>query len=75
MNDKKDLEKTRDLLKQFDVNILGIVLTKVPVMKKYYSKYGGYNKYGYGYGYASYYGSNDNKKKIRERRKKEDNVS
>lgn len=51
-NDRKDLEKTRDLLKQFDVNILGIVMTRMPVSKKYYSKYG-YNKYGYGYGYTS----------------------
>lgn len=74
MNDKKDLEKTRDLLKQFEVNILGIVMTKVPVMKKYYSKYGGYNKYGYGYGYASYYGSGDKRKKG-DRRKKEESSS
>lgn len=55
-NDKRDLEKTRDLLKQFDVNILGIVMTRMPVEKKYYNKYG-YNKYGYGYG------SSDRKKK------------
>ncbi len=45
-NDKKDLERTRDLLKQFDVNILGIVMTRVPVGKKYYGRYG---NYGYGY--------------------------
>ena len=68
-NDKKDLEKTRDLLKQFDVNILGIVMTRMPVQKKYYSKYG-YNKYGYGYGYGtSERKKNDNKK---EKTKKED---
>ena len=60
MNDKKDLEKTRDLIQQFNVNILGIVMTRMPVAKKYYSKYG-YNKYGYGYGYG--YGSSDSKKK------------
>ncbi|MBR4471128.1 MAG: CpsD/CapB family tyrosine-protein kinase, partial [Erysipelotrichaceae bacterium] len=53
MNDKRDLEKTRDLLKQFNVNILGIVMTRVPAGKRYYSKYG-YKNYGYGYGY---YGS------------------
>lgn len=47
MNDKKDLEKTRDLIKQFNVNVLGIVMTRMPVTKKYYNKYG-YNKYGYG---------------------------
>ena len=57
-NDKKDLEKTRDLIKQFNVNILGIVMTRMPVAKKYYSKYG-YNKYGYGYGT---YGSSSDKK-------------
>ena len=68
-NDKKDLEKTRDLLKQFDVNILGIVMTRMPVQKKYYSKYG-YNKYGYGYGYGtSERKKSDNKK---EKTKKED---
>lgn len=68
-NDKKDLEKTRDLLKQFDVNILGIVMTRMPVQKKYYNKYG-YNKYGYGYGYgASERKKDDNKK---EKTKKED---
>ena len=68
-NDKKDLEKTRDLLKQFDVNILGIVMTRMPVQKKYYSKYG-YNKYGYGYGYGSSERKKDDNKK--EKTKKED---
>lgn len=68
-NDKKDLEKTRDLLKQFDVNILGIVMTRMPVQKKYYSKYG-YNKYGYGYGYGTSERKKDNNKK--EKAKKED---
>ena len=68
-NDKKDLEKTRDLLKQFDVNILGIVMTRMPVQKKYYSKYG-YNKYGYGYGYGSSERKKDDNKK--EKAKKED---
>ena len=68
-NDKKDLEKTRDLLKQFDVNILGIVMTRMPVQKKYYSKYG-YNKYGYGYGYGTSERKKDDNK--REKTKKED---
>ena len=68
-NDKKDLEKTRDLLKQFDVNILGIVMTRMPVQKKYYSKYG-YNKYGYGYGYGTSERKKDDNKK--EKAKKED---
>ncbi len=66
-NDKKDLERTKDLLEQFDVNILGIVMTRMPVAKKYYSKYG--SKYGYGYGYG--YGSSD-KKKSDKKKKKED---
>ena len=68
-NDKRDLEKTRDLLKQFDVNILGIVMTRMPVTKKYYSKYG-YNKYGYGYG--SYGSSADKKKKEKKSEEKPD---
>ena len=70
-NDKRDLEKTRDLIKQFNVNILGIVMTRMPVAKKYYSKYG-YNKYGYGYG--SYGSSSSDKKKDKKegRRKKKD---
>jgi capsular exopolysaccharide synthesis family protein len=65
MNDKKDLEKTRDLLKQFDVNILGIVMTRMPVTKKYYSKYG-YNNYG------GYYGSKEKKKKSKKESKREE---
>ena len=67
-NDKKDLEKTRDLIKQFNVNILGIVMTRMPVAKKYYSKYG-YNKYGYGYG--TYGSSSDKKEKKKTEKKKE----
>ena len=62
INDKKDLERTRDLLKQFDVNILGIVMTRVPVGKRYYGRYGNYG-YGYGYGYG--YTSSKKKKKSR----------
>ena len=66
-DDKKDLEKTKDLLEQFNVNILGIVMTRMPVAKKYYSKYG-YNKYGYGYGYG--YGASENKKEEKKKDKK-----
>lgn len=46
-NDKSDLIKARDSLKQFDINMLGIVMTRMPVQKKYYD-----NEYGYGYGYG-----------------------
>ena len=60
-NDRKDLEKTRDLLQQFNVNILGIVMTRMPVSKRYYNKYG----YSYGYGYTS-----DKKKKDKKVRKR-----
>ena len=66
-NDKRDLERTRDLLKQFDVNILGIVMTRVPVSKRYYGHYGRYGHYnGYG-GYG--YGSTSPKKKTRSSRR------
>ena len=41
-NDVKDLEKTKDLLEQMNVNILGIVMTRMPMTKKYYD-------YSYGY--------------------------
>lgn len=43
-NDIKDLEKTKDLLEQMNVNILGIVMTRMPMTKKYYD---------YSYGYTS----------------------
>lgn len=45
-NERRQLERTRDLLKQFDVNILGIVMTRMPVSKRYYGGY--YGKKGYG---------------------------
>ena len=58
-DDKSDLLKAKDTIKQFDINMLGIVMTRMPAAKKYYSsEYGGY---GYGYGY----GSNHNGKKKR----------
>ncbi len=69
-NDKKDLEKTKDLLEQFNVNILGIVMTRMPVTKKYYSKYG-YNKNGYGYGYGASDKKKDDKKKKKEEKNKD----
>ena len=62
MNDKKELERTRDLIDQFKVNVLGIVMTRMPTGKKYYSKYG--NKYGYGY-----YGKKDDKSKKKKEKK------
>ena len=71
MNDRRDLEKTRDLIDQFNVNILGIVMTRMPTGKKYYSKYGKNYGYGYGYGYG-YYGKKDeksSKKKKKEKKK------
>ena len=68
-NDKKDLERTKDLLEQFDVNILGIVMTRMPVAKKYYSKYGSKYGYGYGYGYGSSDKKNDKKKKKEDKKK------
>lgn len=36
-NDKKELLKTKDLLDQMKTNVIGIVMTKMPVSKKYYS--------------------------------------
>ena len=43
-SDVKDLEKTKDLLEQMNVNILGIVMTRMPMTKKYYDySYGGSN--------------------------------
>ena len=68
MNDKKELEHTRDLIEQFNVNILGIVMTRMPSGKKYYSKYG--NRYGYGYGYGYYGSKNDGSSKKKKDKKK-----
>lgn len=47
-DDKSDLIKVKDTLKQFDVRMLGIVMTMTPISKKYYS-----HEYGYGYGQSS----------------------
>ena len=69
-NDKKDLENCRDLLKQFDVNILGIVMTQMPGGKRY-GKYGKYGKYGNYGSYGSYgsHGSDENNKKKKGKKK------
>ena len=54
--EKKDLQKAKDMLSQFDVNILGVVMTRMQVSKKYYN-------YDYGYGYG-YYGDKKKKKTL-----------
>ncbi len=41
-NERKELERTKDILEQMQVNVLGIVMTRMPQMKKYYGSYGGY---------------------------------
>lgn len=41
--EKKELEHAKEQLEQFKVNVLGIVMTRMPVQKKYYSDY----NYGY----------------------------
>lgn len=46
-SERKELEHTKDQLKQFKVNVVGIVMTRMPISKKKY-----YNDYGYGYGYT-----------------------
>lgn len=53
-NDTKDLEKTKDLLEQTNVNILGIVMTRMTMTKKYYD-------YSYGYTSGSKKGKNNRK--------------
>ena len=44
MNDRKELLRVKDQLEQTQVNVIGIVMTMMPVQKKYY------NSYGYRYG-------------------------
>ena len=58
--EKKELEKAKDQLKQFNVNVIGIVMTRVPISKKKYGYDYGYS-YGYGYGYG--YGHEHHEKK------------
>lgn len=49
-NDRKDLLAAKDSLELADINILGIVMTRVDVSKKKYSyKYGYYHRYGDNY--------------------------
>lgn len=57
--DRKDLERAKDLLEQFNVNVLGVVMTRMPVGSRYYYKY----KYKYDYSYRYYYNSPEDKKK------------
>lgn len=54
--DRKDLEKAKELLEQFNVNVLGVVMTRMPVGNRYYNKY----KYKYDYSYR-YYNKEDKK--------------
>ena len=49
-NDRKELERIKDLLQQFNVNVLGIVMTRMPSGRKHYGRYG---SYGYGKSYGS----------------------
>ena len=63
--EKKELEKTKDMLNGLDnVNILGIVMTRVPRVKKYYGS-------SYGYGYYGYYGYGNESKKKKKNKKKD----
>ena len=40
MNDRKELLRVKDQLEQTQVNVIGIVMTMMPVQKKYYNSYG-----------------------------------
>ena len=55
-NDRKELLRVKDQLEQTQVNVIGIVMTMMPVQKKYY------NSYGYRY--------SDSQKKIPSKKKK-----
>ncbi len=55
-DEKRDLERAKDLLDQMNVNVLGIVMTRMPVAKKYYH-------YNYSYGYHKDSSSSSEKKK------------
>ena len=55
-NDRKELLRVKDQLEQTQVNVIGIVMTMMPVQKKYY------NSYGYRY--------SDSQKKITPKKKK-----
>lgn len=48
VNEKNDLIRTKDQLRQISANVLGVVMSRMPVEKKHYGSYG----YGYGYGYG-----------------------
>ena len=57
MDEKKDLEKAKELLEQMNINVLGVVMTRMPLVKKY-------SHYNYSYGYYgdSAYRSSDKRK-------------
>ena len=54
-SERKELEKAKEALESVKATVLGIVMTRMPTTKKYYSY-----KYKYGYGY---YGHSESKKK------------
>ena len=39
-NDRKELLRVKDQLEQTQVNVIGIVMTMMPVQRKYYNSYG-----------------------------------
>ena len=55
-NDRKELLRVKDQLEQTQVNVIGIVMTMMPVQRKYY------NSYGYRY--------SDTQKKTTQKKKK-----
>ena len=55
-DEKRELEKAKEALENVGANVLGVVMTRMPEGKKYYSY-----KYKYGYGYHS--SSSKSKKK------------
>ena len=60
-NDRKELLRVKDQLEQTQVNVIGIVMTMMPVQRKYY------NSYGYRY--------SDTQKKITQKKKKNSIIS
>ena len=60
-NDRKELLRVKDQLEQTQVNVIGIVMTMMPVQRKYY------NSYGYRY--------NDTQKKTTQKKKKNSIIS
>ena len=60
-NDRKELLRVKDQLEQTQVNVIGIVMTMMPVQRKYY------NSYGYRY--------SDTQKKTTQKKKKSSIIS